>query len=517
MKSKFTIAKTLIMACIICLSSVIGAQASKNIDDFIVAVPKLPPTLEPMRENSNMAIRIFYNVFETLIKPDLNKGYGLIPGLATSWERVDAKTLDVNLRHGVTFHNGEPLTVDDVVFTFGEQRFRSEDAPGWGVVKQFLGGLVDVQAIDEDTVRFTFEKSDFLLEYRLAGAWAGIINKKAYLQAGDWDKWSAKPVGTGAYLINEFKPNQHLKLDRFEGYWGEKAPVSTLTFKVVPELAARMAGVRSGEFNIITEVTPDQVSTLKRQDIRITGGPIGNIYAIIYDVTNETLKDPRIRQALNLAIDRELIVETLYGGLTEVPQGWQMKSFGDMFLEDQPKPEFNPEKAKKLLKEAGYKGEKIQYRILNNYYTLERPISQALVSMWRNVGLNVYISVKENWAQVVENTPERMVRNASFTAFYPDPVGQFWRRFSPSSGWMAQDYFKMSDRFQELGFQLEAETDVQKRRTIFKEMLDIFDADPKGTPLLQLVMLYGLGDGFEWSAGPSQVMDLTATGLKITK
>lgn len=517
MKSKFTIAKTLAIAGAICLSSTIGAQAAKNIDDFVVAVQKLPPTLEPMRENSNMAVRVFYNVFETLIKPDLKKGSGLMPGLATSWERVDSKTLDVNIRHGVTFHNGELLTAEDVVFTFGKQRFRSEKAPGWGVTKQFLGGLADVQAIDEDTVRFTYEKADALLEYRLAGFWAGIINKKAYLEVGDWDKWSSKPVGTGAYSINEFKPGQHLKLDRFAEYWGEKAPVSTLTFKVVPELAARTAGIRSGEFDIITEVTPDQITTLKEHDIKISGGPIGNIYGIIYDVTNETLKDPRIRQALNLAIDRELIVKTIYGGLTEVPQGWQMKLFGDMFLENQPKPEFNPEKAKKLLQEAGYKGEKIQYSVLNNYYTLERPISQVLVSMWKNVGLNVYLSVKENWAQVEENTPERMVRNASFTAYYPDPVGQFWRRYSPSSGWIVQDYFKMNDTFNELGLQLESEIDVQKRRTIFKKMLDIFDADPMGTPLLQLTMLYGLGDGFEWSASSYEMMDLTASGLKIIK
>ena len=189
-----------------------------------------------------------------------------------------------------------------------------------------------------------------------------------------------------------------------------------MTFTVVPEIATRIAGLRSGQFDIVTELGPDHIEELEAASgVGVVGGPILNIRGLIYDSTDNPMANAKVRQALNLAIDREAIVASLYGGKTVVNKGWQMPVFGEMYLADRPLPEFNVEKAKALLKEAGYNGEEIVYRSQAGYYTNQGETAQILVAMWKKAGLNVRLDMVENWGQVYEDTPSA----ASSTARSP--------------------------------------------------------------------------------------------------
>ena len=182
---------------------------------------------------------------------------------------------------------------------------------------------------------------------RFANYPAQIGSKKGFEAAGgDWSKWAKKPVGTGPYKVQEFVLAKKLVLVPFEGYWGEyKAAADKVTFVVVPEIATRIAGLRSGQFDIITEIGPDFIEEIeKAPGVGVAGGPILNIRGLIYDSTDNVLADPRIRRALNLAIDRQAIVDTLYGGKTIVTKGWQMDVFGDMYLPERSQEEYNPKR-----------------------------------------------------------------------------------------------------------------------------------------------------------------------------
>ena len=181
----------------------------------------------------------------------------------------------------------------------------------------------------------------------------------------------------------------------------------------------------------------------------MAGGPVLNIRGLIYDSSNDVLGDPRIRQALNLAIDRQAIVDGLYYGKTNVPHDWQMDVFGDMYLADRPVPEFNLDRAKALLKDAGYKGQEIVYRSQQAYYTNQGPTAQILVSMWKKAGLNVRLDMKENWGQIMEDTDDRHIFDGSFSAYYPDPVGQVWRRFGPNGSWAQKGIYANNPEFLE--------------------------------------------------------------------
>jgi peptide/nickel transport system substrate-binding protein len=509
--------KTMVRTAIAVCGLSIAAQAfSAERPDFVVAVQKNPPTLEPLRENSNVAMRVIYNVLDTLIDIDFNDDFKLIPGLATSWERIDGKTLEFKLRTGVKCHNGEDFDAEDVAFSFGPVRFLDEKAPGWPVAKQYLGGLQGVEVIDSHTVRVSSKKADPLLERRMSNYMGQIICKDAYLAAKDWDEWSRNVVGTGPYKLTEMKTGEYIKLTAFDDYWGNKAPAKTVTFKIVPEIAARVAGLTTGEFDIVTEIPPDQLKSINETaGITTAGGAIRNIRTIDYDKTNPVMSDPRIRQALSLSIDRQLIVEALFNGQTTVPRGMQQKLFGDMYLEDWPELEYNPDKAKALLKEAGYDGGEIHYRVLSNYYTLELSTAQILLEMWKDVGLNVILDVKENWSQIEEDTESRSIHNASNTAVYPDPVGQIWRRYGPNGGMQRRGEWT-NEEFNSLGDILETSTDLSERRDTIRKMLEIFhNTDPAGTPLYALTMFYGKRDNFDWTALGYEYMSLRAENLKF--
>ena len=483
---------------------------------LVVAVPSLPPTLEPMGENANRIARVTYSLFETLIRPDQFTGE-LLPCLAESWKRVDARTVEFTLRKGVKFHDGSDFTAEDVVFSFGPERFSSEKAPGRVQGLAFLGVLEKVEALGPYAVRVTTSGPDPVLESRFASRMTEIISKKAFLAAGGWEQWSQKPVGTGPYKLASFSLNNRLELVRFNQYWDAPAPVEQLSFIEVPELSARVAGLRSGEFDIITELPPDQIAPLsKTKGIEVVGGPVENIYGLVFDtLSSPTLRDPRIRQAINHAINRKAIVDALFLGRTETANSWQMKTFGEMYFPELEKDLYNPALAKKLVKESGYKGEAIVWRLLPGYYTLEVPVTQAIEQMLREAGLNIKLEIKENWDQIQAKNATRMVNNASFTGYYQDPVGQIWRRLNPSAPWRAKEFFSMSARFDSLGKELESSVDMQKRKAAFKGLLEEMDTNPTAVPLYFLPMFYAKKTDFNWKPGMKEFMDLSARNLSF--
>lgn len=498
----------------------LGIAASAQAEDLSIAVQKIPDSLDPALENSNVNQRIMWSLFNTLVTVDYRNEGKMVPGLASEWEVINPRTVEFKLREGVTFHNGDTLDAQDVAYTFSPERLQREGGSGGSTVvtRPFLGGIDNVEVVDPMTVRITMEEPDAIIVQRFANYPSQILSKEGLQEAGSQEEYSKHPIGTGPYRLTDYKLGDYVTLEAFDDYWGEgKAAAEKVTFTVVPEVSTRIAGLRSGQFDIITEVGPDSIEQINTApNTEVVGGPVENIRGLIYDSTNDILDDPRIRLALNLAIDRQAIVDSLYHGRTEVPQGWQLKIFGDMFLADRSTPDRDPERARALLEEAGYDGEEIIYRTQNAYYTNEIETAQILQSMWAEVGLNVTLDVKETWSQVMEDTEDRHVFNGSFTAYYPDPMGQFWRRFGPNGGWAQEEVFEIDPEMERLGETLATSTDLEERRRIFGEMLDTFAADPDGAALHLLTQFFGVNtDRIELDPMPTLYLDLTTSGVSF--
>jgi peptide/nickel transport system substrate-binding protein len=482
-----------------------------------VGVQGTPRTLEPLREFSNVLWRVGYNVFEGLLGVDYRGTQAIKPLLARAWTRVSPTVMELTLKDGVRFHNGEVMTAEDVTFSFGQERMMGENAPGRAIAQIFVGTIERVEAVDERTVRVVTRAPDPLLEQRLADWGAQIICKKAFLAAGSFEAWERAPVGTGPYKVGTFRTDDRVVIEAHDAYHGGKPPVRDITFRVIPELAGRIAALQTGDADIITEVSPDQVPQIAaRAGLEVVGGPIQNLRVLCYDKTNPVLADPRVRRALSLAIDRKLIVESLYNGRTRVADTYMHPSFGALYDAERKGTPYDPATAKSLLRAAGYEGQTIPYRLLPNYYTLQAPTGQVLVEMWRAVGLNVELQFRENFQQVTEAAGVRGIRDWSNSILFRDPVGALWRLYG-ARGPMQRLYKEWTNpEFNELGEKLETSLDPAERRRIFGRMLDIYEEiDPPGTTLHDLPMLYGKRADLGWTPYPVEYMDFGPGNLRV--
>ncbi len=507
--------RTAMAVCAIAAASVLPAMAQSR-PDLTVAVADIPPTLEPAQELSNVGTRVTYSMFDTLIRRDFlssPKGDGskLVPSLAESWKRIDGRTLEVKLRPNVKFHNGEIMTADDVVFTFSPERLSGKNA----VMKQgpgFFGGLEKVEAIDPATVRFVTKSVDPILEQRLASWASWIVNKKDWMANAN-GKFPKFPVGTGPFKLSEYKPNESIKLAAFDDYFGGKPTVQSVIFRVVPEQATRIAGLVSGEFDIIANVSPDQIQQINSYpDIEARSVVLANAHVLVYNTENPVIKDKRVRQAMNLAIDRNLLVEALWNGQAVVPKSHQFPEFGALYDDKRAGLAYNPEKARQLLKEAGYKGEEIHYATRANYYLNAVPAAQAIMEMWKAVGINGKLDIVENTDTITGDL--KMVRNWSNSIRYPDPAGGLWNLWGPYNG-PQQNKEWTPVEFNKLGEELDQSSDLAKRRDVFQKMLDAWEDDAPGTILYQPLETYGARKAVNWKPYNFYYMDLRPYNLTV--
>ena len=493
-----------------------AAQSENDRPVLTIAVQSDPvqDVLDPHREVSNVGQRFMHNLFDSLLTIDYFDGWRIGPGLAQSWRRVDDRTFEFVLRDDVVFHDGSVMTADDVVFSLSPERILAEDWPGAGAMQRFWGGLESVEALDDRTVRFTTTEVDPMFEFRVAAGGSQIISRAAFEAADTVDAWSRTPIGTGPFRVAEYRPDEIVVYEAFDAYWGGAPSVAEVRWIVVPEVAARIAGLIAGDFDIITNLSPDQLSQVSRHEgFRVAGGPIGNHHILIFDTRHADLDDPRMRRALSLAIDRRAIVDALWEGQTAIPNGYQFSAFGDLYHSDWPEPEYDPEAARTLVEEAGYSGQVVPFNIVNNYYTTEVPRAEVLVDMWRDIGVDVDITIHDDFSNLNGG-----LRNGSTTIVYPDPVGSICLTWSAGSYWDRQGVMENvpgRDRFFEFCGDLASTLDVEERRRTFGEILGFFETEMPMVVLHQNAMFYGLRDGIDWRPVESPIMELRAFNLQV--
>jgi peptide/nickel transport system substrate-binding protein len=518
------------------------AQADKR-PTISIAVQQVATSanLETVRERSNVGERVQMSIFEGLIARNYQGKLEPLPGLAESWRRIDERTVELSLRKGVKFHNGDEMNADDVVFTFGPERMFG---PGYsnsssktlfttvmtrdsvegktlppevvGIAKRTWPSLEKVEAVDKYTVRFVNRVPDVTMEGRLAGAASEIISRRGFVEARSWLDWSRKPVATGPYKVREFRPDEMLILDAHDDYWGGRPPIKTIRFVVVPEVSSRINGLLTGEYQFACDIPPDQVSTIEANPrFEVQGGLVTNHRITVFDKHHKTLVDPRVRQAITHAIDRQAIVDSLWAGRTRVPPGLQWEFYDKMFIEGWTVPAFDPDKARALLKAANYKGDPIPFRVLNNYYTNQVGTAQVVAEMCRSVGLNITIEMRENWQQVFEQNGQRAVRDWSNSAAFSDPISSIVAQHGPQ-GQQQQAQEWDNAEMNTLCGALETEFDMAKRKAMFKRMLEICEReDPAYTVLHQTATFTAKRKDIAWKAAPAFQMDFRAGNFKM--
>jgi peptide/nickel transport system substrate-binding protein len=321
---------------------------------------------------------------------------------------ADGTTYTFTLRDGVTFHNGQPLTSADVLFAW--QRYLTP-ATQWRCLSEFDGKgsakVVDMQAPDPKTFVIRIEKPSALFLGQMARidcGGSGIYHRDSIGADGKW----ATPIGTGPYMWSEWRRGQSVELTRFPGYkslegnrdgltGGKTAIAEKVRFIIIPESASAKAALYSGAIDVRPDFAARDLDEVKgRADIRTGRHPTMETNGILFQVNEPVVKDVRIRRAISMAINREELVETVTFGLTTPANS--MVPLASPFASAAHKAPWKRDVAgaRKLLAEAGYKGEPIKMIVTKRFLSLFDG-AVFVQAMAKEAGINIEIEVLE-WA-----------------------------------------------------------------------------------------------------------------------
>lgn len=479
------------------------SQAGGELDVLRIGVADLPSTLDPTKNVGNSSVRVFYSVFETALLADQAANYKLEPMLARSWKRVDGQTVDLQLAPDVKFHDGSPVTAADVKYSFDRL---TRKIKGTELAASLLATIQGVQVLDDHSVRVRAVAVDPILEQRIASSWGGWILPMKYMESVGQAGFEKKPIGTGPYQLDTYSP-ERLTLNRFDGYWGEKPKAKRVEYILYPETSARITALVNGEVDIITQLPLDQLSVVQQNPaLRVDSVVLSNMHVLRYNTTAPGLTDAKLRQALNLAIDRNLLIKTLWGGKAVLPKGHQFTEYGDMYLDDYPTPAFDPQRAKQLVAESTYAGQELSYELQSGYYTFGNEAAQAIVGMWKDIGVNARIKFTDD----VKTTN---VSAWSNSMRFPDPLGGLWLLWGPGS---TTEFWPGDDEFNRIGTSLASTTDLTQRRDLERQLMQRWEVVAPGTILYNPYECWGIRAGLTWKPYSSQAMDFRPVNFTIS-
>ena len=500
------------------LISVASAQS------LTVGVQNLPPWLDPGKDFGNNGSQIYFNTFDPLILKDYSQAGAVFkPGLATAWEQISPTEFQVTLRQGVKFQNGDEMTAEDVVFSF--ERILKDMTPEFaGIHRQFFDNFAAVEKIDDTNVKFTTTKPEPLFEILLNTSEASIVPKNyiasltgdpAVVEAADFDAFMLKPVGTGPYAISSFQPGENLVWSRFDGYWGDKAALEQVTLRRIPELATRVTALANGEVDLITNVPPDQIATIEGNPALKNVGNVTPLFHVaFFNTRNPTMANPKLRQALSYAIDRNLLNEALWGGEAKVPNTHTYEQFGALYTPDVVTFEYDLEEAKALLAESGYDGSTIRFDTDPVYYTNGLLAAQAIQEMWGAIGVKAEINVTTKWTGP---DADMMVRNWSNPMYFADPAGSFGVMWSPK-GSGTEMAWSPNEAYPALWDKFRYSTDVAVRKQAYEEIMGYIKEEMPFVVLYQPYESYGMRKGVTWAPRPGHipyVLDFRAGSITV--
>ncbi|MEY8339281.1 ABC transporter substrate-binding protein [Lachnospiraceae bacterium 62-35] len=323
-----------------------SSKAPEQKDTLTVAITGDPPTLDPHASSTSSSVNNLNPVYETLVRYDENGD--IQPLLATEWKRVDDLNWEFKLRDDVTFHNGEKMTANDVLFSF--KRATGPD----GAKVSYIMSAIDAdncKVVDDYTIIVATHEPFAPLVGYLPYIGAVVVSEKEFTE--NPEQAALNPVGTGPFKFISWAKNDRCTYERNEDYWGEKPAYKNLVIRTIVEANSRVIELESGNIDIAFDIPANDVQRLEdNKDTAIVKRPSTVVEYLDMNVTKPPLDDVRVRQAIDWALDENAILEAVWRGnaqyspTTVAPV---MKYFDDTDVDCR----YDVEKAKALLQEAG--------------------------------------------------------------------------------------------------------------------------------------------------------------------
>ncbi len=490
--------KWLLFLCLVLVStSLFGCGAGEDFESKVVIAQGVDArTMDPHMHSETPTTNVLIHIFDRLFMRDENME--LIPHLAEEAEALDDLVWEITLKDGITFHNGEEFNADSVKFSIDRIIEPGSKSP----MVSSLNTIEMVEVVDDTTVRITTKVPDPILPSRLTQL---IVPKEYILEQGE-EHFAENPVGTGPYRFVSWTRDSEVVLEANEQYWLGAPSIETVIFRAVPENSVRIAELQTGGVDLIVNVPPHQIGTIEEtghSEVRTT--PSGRIIFIqLVADQGGKVGDPRVRQALNHAVDVPTLIDSILDGygypstqpLTPLDFGFHPEVEGF---------EYNPEKARELLNDAGYpEGISIKLDTPVGRYMMDKEISEAIVGQMEEAGIEAELVINE-WGVHIEKLLEKHMEHAFF-------IGWGTQLFDADSTLFPQmrtgerlTYYSNED-LDELLDEARAEMDLERREALYHEAIEILMEDPAFIYLYQQEDIYGVNKDLAWEPSPDELI-----------
>lgn len=369
-------------------------------------------SLDPAKETDGESLNVCDNIFETLVrfKPGSTE---IEPGLAQSWTvSPDGLEYVFTLRSGVKFHDGTSLDGAAVAFSLLRQHDPKHEAFGYAKSWDYWGDMgfgkliKSIEPMGSDRVRFVLNHREAPFLANLAMSFAAIVSPTAVRKYKQ--DFARNPVGTGPFKFSSWTRGERIVLGRFADYWGPKAHLDRVIIRSIPDSSARLNAFLAGEIQMMNLPTPDQVASIKkaRKDAKVIEKEAMNVAYLAFNTQKKPFDNVKVRQAINLAIDKKALVKGIYSGMAKEAVNPMPPTVWGYNSAIKPYP-FDPAKARSLLKEAGYpKGfetELFYMPVSRPYMPDGKTVATAIQANLKDVGIEVKLTTFE-WAIYLEKT-----------------------------------------------------------------------------------------------------------------
>src|SRR5215471_10347292 len=443
------------------------------------------PTLFEPAETPGLVtpFMFLYALHDALVKPMPDKN--ITPSLAESWSTSpDGLVYEFVLRQGVRFHNGEPVTADDVKFSF--ERYRGISA------KMLKERIAAIETPEPRRIRFRLKQPwpDFMSFYGTLATGASWVVPRHYVEKVGEDGFKQAPIGAGPYRFVSFTPGVELVLEATESYWGKVPSVKRLVFKSMPDPVTRLAALKSGEVDLAYGIGGELGEDVRRTPgLTLRPTPFTSTHWLLFADQWEARSpwhDKRVRLAAIYAVDRQAINEAQSLGFSQITGSIIPRSFD--FYWQPPVHPFDPAKAKQLLAEAGYPNGFEAGDLWCDAAT--SPTAEAILTYLQAVGIKTKLRPLER-AGFMREYQEKKLRNLiySLSGIFGNAATRI-EVFTASSGMYAYGaYADIDDLFQEQV----AELDPQKREAILHRIQQLIYDKAMYLPLMQLAVMNAYG------------------------
>ncbi len=468
-----------------------GSAAAGDASTLVFGSGGDPANLEPGNVEDSNSIYVQQQIYDRLVeyKPGSTE---LEPGLATEWSASeDGRTWTFKLRQGVKFHDGTPFNAEAVKVNVErwwdpKSKLGFRDAgKTYAIWEGLFGGykgsaesiLQAVNVVDDSTIEFVLKEPFAAFPAAIGSGYFGIASPTAIEKAGaDYGIAGSQAVGTGPYKFVEWRTGDRLLLEKNPDYWQAGLPkTEKVVFRFIKEPSARLAELRSGSIDFTVDIAPDQLKELQSdQNLKEVRRPPFNVGYLALNPSYEPLAKKEVRQAIAMSLNRKAIVDSFWSGLATSNSFFMPESLKQYQDSSQADYEYNPEKAKKMLADAGYPDgfdlEMWYMPVSRPYFPTPKPIAEAFAADLGAVGIRVKLNTKD-WAAYLNDRfkkPGYQAFMMGWTGDYGDPDNFLYYHFGPGGtkdigDWKNAQAFKLLD-------QARQESDDTKRAPLYSQV-----------------------------------------------